>query len=321
MQPKKFLLQLLKIVVSLGLIIFLLIKISPGKLVPHLASLNPLFIAVSLVVFFVSSLLGAVQWYILIRTGGIELSFPRALKLYFVGLFFNNFLPANVGGDAVKIYDVVRVGNDPYQVFAITLLDRIIGITGLCLLAIAASVSLIPIGATENLVVFMLIFIGCIAPVLALILNRRLSRGVRKLFGMIKLWGLGERFNAIFEHLGSFRHLRTLLLRLLLLALVVQFLRVATHIFVGRALGIEVTSWNFVHFYVFIPLLGLIMVLPISINGLGVREGTGILLFTRIGFSEERALLMEFLTYVVMVVVSLIGGIIFLGRHLRRGPE
>jgi len=62
------------------------------------------------------------------------------------------------------------------------------------------------------------------------------------------------------------------------------------------------------------------MVLPISINGLGVREGMGIILFTQIGLLEEQALLVEFITYIIMVVVSLIGGLFFLRRHLIRDP-
>jgi hypothetical protein len=58
------------------------------------------------------------------------------------------------------------------------------------------------------------------------------------------------------------------------------------------------------------------MMLPISINGLGIREGAGILLFTGIGFLEEEAFVMEFITYVVMVGVSLIGGALFLRRQI-----
>ena len=59
-------------------------------------------------------------------------------------------------------------------------------------------------------------------------------------------------------------------------------------------------------------------ILPISLNGLGIREGTGVLLFTQIGISKEQALLMELITYVVMVIVSLVGGVFFLVRHFRR---
>ena len=60
------------------------------------------------------------------------------------------------------------------------------------------------------------------------------------------------------------------------------------------------------------------MILPISINGLGVREGMGVVLFTQIGLLEEQALLVEFITYAIMVVVSLVGGFFFVRRNLTR---
>ena len=318
MQIKRLLIKKIKIVVSLALIIILLYKISPSKLAVHLRGMNPIVLSVSVAVFFLSSFLGSIQWHLLLRAGGIQITFSQSFRLYIVGLFFNNFLPANVGGDVVKIYDVTREGNDPYQVFAITLLDRIIGITGLCILAIAASFILLGRGGAYHIRIYLIIFIGCIAPVFTLVLNKRLSSSVRKLFGMIKFRGLGDRFDMIFRQLGSFAHLRSLLAKLTLLALVVQFMRVATHILVGKALGVELAPLDLVYFYVFVPLLGLVMILPISLNGLGIREGTGVLLFTQIGISKEQALLMELITYVVMVVVSLVGGVFFLVRHFRR---
>jgi uncharacterized protein (TIRG00374 family) len=316
---KRRLLQMMKVVISVGLITFLVWKISPGMLVPHLRNMNIPVLLGAVAVFFVSSCLGSLQWHLLLRAGGISLTPAKTFRLYFVGLFFNNFFPTNVGGDAVKIFDVTRSGNDPHQVFAVTLLDRIIGISGLCILALAASLLLARSRPVYNLWIYILVFVGCIAPVLLLTLNKRLSRAVRMFFGRLNVWRLGERFDLVFSHLGSFREFRALMLHVLLLALVVQFLRVATHVLVGRALGAELTVGTFLSFYVFIPLLGLVMVLPISLNGLGVREGTGILLFTTVGFSREQALLLEFITYVVMVAVSLIGGIFFLRRHLGRG--
>lgn len=317
---KKILLQILKVAVSLGLILVLLSRISPGRLMAVMEETRPLELVLALIVFSLSGLLGSFQWHLLLRAGGITIPFTKTFRLYFVGLFFNNFLPANVGGDAVKIYDVSRIGNDPHQVFAITLLDRVIGITGLCLLAIAAAIGLQGRLNIPNLNIYILIFAGCIAPVIALAVNRRLSGVVKRMFANITWWGLGERFRAVFEHLGGFRRLRFLLLKLTLLAVGVQFLRVLTHVAVGGALGIPLSLERGLGFFVFVPLLGLLMVLPISINGLGVREGMGVILFTQIGLLEEQALLVEFITYVVMVVVSLLGGIFFLQRHLLRGP-
>ncbi len=317
MRYRKFISRTLKIVVSLGLITFLVVKISPGKLAYNLRRIEPAYLVLAVVVFFISNLLGSLQWHQLLRATGIVLPFSCTFRLYFKGLFFNNFLPANVGGDAVKIYDVSRTGNDPYKVFSVTLLDRVIGITGLCILAVVSSILLMPYGSVANLELYFTIFAVCILSIILLVSSKRLSRWIRTLFGRVRIWSMGERFDMIFDHLGDFKGKKTLLVRLMMLALSVQFLRVTTHILVGYSLGIEMTVVNLICFFVFIPLLGLIMVLPISINGLGIREGAGILLFTEIGFLEEQALLMEFITYAVMVAVSIIGGIFFIQRSFK----
>ena len=316
MDRKRAAWQLLKIAVSLGLIALLLYRISPGRLLEHLENIDPVWIAAAVTIFLASSLLGAMQWYFLLSAGGVRMSFGRTISLYFTGLFFNNMLPTNVGGDAYKIYDVVRTGYDPHKVFAITLLDRVIGITGLCFLALVASLVLFLSGGSADLGLYALIFAGFIIPVFALTLSRRISTPVRKMLSRISLWGIGERLELVFSHLGSFRSFPTLLGRVIALTLTIQILRVSTHLAVAMALGIRPDAGGMLHFFVFIPLLGLIMMLPISINGLGLREGAGILLFTRIGFLEEEAFLMEFLTYVVMVGVSLIGGALFLKRQI-----
>ena len=321
MSGRRILIQVVKITVSAGLIAFLFYKLSPANLLSHLEHLKPWQLVASTAIFFISVVMGAYQWHLLLKAGGIALPFAKTFKVYFVGLFFNNFLPAGVGGDVMKIYDVSRVGNDPYQVFAVTMLDRVIGIAGLCVLALAASFILLAGAGLHNLRLYIVIFAGCVAPVLALILNRRLSRGVRSLFGRITLGGLGGRFEVVFRHLGEYRRLRLLLAKLTVLAMGVQFLRVVTHILVAQSLGIAVTPLSFLQFFVFVPLLSLIMILPISINGLGVREGAGILLFTQIGFSKEQALLMELITYAIMVVVSVFGGFFFFQRNFARTRE
>ncbi len=309
-------LQVLKISVSVGLIAILLRRISPGSLLEQLGNIDPAWIAVAVAIFLASNLLGALQWHILLSAGGVRMPVSRSFSLYFTGLFFNNLLPTNVGGDAYKIYDVVRTGYDPHKVFAITLLDRVIGITGLCMLALTASLVIFFSGGSADIGIYALIFAGCVAPVLALALSRRISTPVRRTLSRIRLWGIGERLELVFSHLGSFRSFPSLLGRMTALTLTIQILRITTHIAVAMALGIRPEAGDMLHFFVFVPILGLIMTLPISINGLGVREGAGVLLFTRIGFSEEEAFLMEFITYVVMVGVSLIGGLLFLKRQI-----
>lgn len=318
MKARKALLQTFKVVVSLGLIGFLVWKISPGKIAANLKNVNPYWLVAGAGLFSLSSVLGALQWYILLKESEMRISFLTAVRFYFVGLFFNNFLPANVGGDAFKIFDVSKRGYDPFRVFAITLLDRIFGILGLCAVALAASLILLPRGLIENLYIYIGIFGGIILSAVVLAFSRPVTRLVRRLFSGIKLFDLGSRMTIIFNQLGELRNVRPVMFRVTCLALVVQSLRVSTHIMVGGALGLELSGLVPLYFFVFVPLLGLIMILPISINGLGVREGAGILLFAGVSVAGEQALLIEFITYVIMVMVSLAGGIFFLKRHVSR---
>jgi hypothetical protein len=102
---------------------------------------------------------------------------------------------------------------------------------------------------------------------------------------------------------------------MMLLSVVIQTMRVSTHILVALALGIHIAPDIAGMFFVFVPLLSLAMIPPITINGLGIREALGILLFARAGIGETDAFAIEFLTYLVSVAVSLVGLVFFLWRR------
>jgi hypothetical protein len=86
---------------------------------------------------------------------------------------------------------------------------------------------------------------------------------------------------------------------------------VFVHVLVAHALGI---SLPITYFLLFVPLLAVIVSVPISLNGIGVREGAGVVLFGLVGVGRAQAFSMQFTTYLVAVTVSLLGGLIFLAR-------
>lgn len=306
---------LLKIVVSAGLMAFLLYKISLPQLVDAVRSLDRRLLAGAVLAFFFSNVLGAFQWHTLLRADGVSLGYARAFRFYFVGLFFNNFLPANIGGDAVKVWDVSRYGGGVYQVIAVTLLDRIIGIFCLCLLATLSAVYLMASGRLLPYAWYLVIFAGCMAPALGLYFFKPLGNLVRAVVARIRPMSIDTRMSSILDHLGAFKARKQLIVRLIGVSMVIQALRVSTHILVGAALGLPIDVVVLCQFFVFIPLLSLAMIPPVTINGLGVREGLGILLFAEAGFSRTDAFTLEFLTYGVSVVVSLLGLAFFLSRR------
>jgi hypothetical protein len=94
-------------------------------------------------------------------------------------------------------------------------------------------------------------------------------------------------------------------------ALVVQVMRIGVHVLFARALGLRVDT---AYFFLFVPLLAVIVSLPISLNGIGVREGAGMVLFGLVGLDKASAFALQFGTYLIAVGVSLIGGLVFLAR-------
>jgi uncharacterized protein (TIRG00374 family) len=313
----------LRILISTVLIVFLLQKLSITELVDLILKIDKWILTAAVLCFFLSNLLGSYQWHLLLGASGVRLGYGQTFRFYFVGLFFNNFLPANIGGDAVKVYDVTKAGSSVYQVIAVTLLDRLLGIFSLCLLALGATVYLLQTGAAGPFEMYILIFIACMMPALGLYFFKPLGKLLRRLVTMVRPLSLDERMSSILDYLSEFKGRKILVSRLLGLSLVIQTLRVLTHVLIGIALGIAIDFNALCQFFVYVPLLGLAIILPISIAGLGVRESLGILLFANAGITETDAFAMEFLTYPVSVLVSLVGFLFFISRRsaARRGAE
>lgn len=304
----------LKIAVTVLLMAFLLRRISLDELESLVRGMDRVLLASAIAIFFLSNVAGWLQWHVLLRAGGVTLSRRESFRFYFVGLFFNNFLPANIGGDVVKVLDVTRLGADPYRVIAVTLLDRLLGVFSLCLLAAIADLMLIGETRTHYLA-YLLIFIACMIPAIGFYFFRPLGNALRRGVVKLHLFGINRRASSILNHLSPFKGQRRLVAQLVGFSMVIQALRVVTHVLVGMALGIHVDAIVLCQFFVFIPLLSLAMIPPITINGLGIREGLGIVLFAAAGIGRTDAFAMEFLTFVISVAVSLVGFAFFLSRR------
>lgn len=308
---------IIKITVSVGLLAFLISKISINDLLDLVRQINRPILGAAVLVFFLSNLVGSLQWHLLLGSSGVVMKFGRTFKFYFVGLFFNNFLPANIGGDAVKVYDVARIGSSVYQVIAVTFLDRLIGIFGLCTLATVSLIVLMNLGAIESGALYLIVFIGCMVPPLGFYFIEPLGGFLRWVVGRFTALGVNERASSILDYMGHFKAKKRFIMRLVLLSMVIQWLRVSTHVLVGYALGLEINPIVVLLFFVFVPLLSLAMIPPITINGLGIREGLGILLFAQARIDGTDAFTLEFLTYLVSVAVSLLGFLFFIARKDR----
>ena len=319
---RRRLILLMKTAISIALIAVLVQRISGDDLWRTLRDPEWGWLCAAVLVFGLSALGGAVQWTWILDIPGISVSRREMIRLYFIGLFFNNFLLGNVGGDAVKIYDLGRRRQRTVGVLCGTLLDRVIGLSGLTLLAMLAFPAALLLDLSLPPFAPLLVAMAVWLAALVVLLSRRVNRLLRRLLAATPLNGLIERTADFRSEFEIYRRNRMRLARVGLLTLLVQALRIVTHVLVALGLGLAMDPGRVLQLFVLIPLLGILVALPISINGLGVREMAAAGLFVSVGVvaGEADAVAMEALAYVAMVLVSLGGGVLFLlGSRAARG--
>ena len=314
---------LAKIVVSAGLIAFVLFQLSLAEITKAMESPSWGFLLLGLAVYGLSAVGGALQWSWILKAAGITAPGREIRRVYFIGLFFNNFLPANVGGDAWKIIDLGRHQQRRLGVFCATLLDRLIGLGALALLAVVmltvASTADIPLPTVALLMIPVMV---ALAGILALLLSRRLGRLLPALFIRLRMPGLAVRLGRITDELALYRPKVRWLQGIFLFSVGVQFLRMATHLLVAYGLGYALETDQMIQLMVLIPLLAVSLTLPITINGIGLRESVSANLLVWAGLAAPQAVAIEVAAYFVQVIFSLQGGVLlWLGRWGRSAPE
>ena len=304
-----------KVLFSLSLLAFLFTRVPVASVVSTLRSADLSLLALAFGVLFVSNVLGAWQWLHLLEAVGIRIPFLKVLAYYHVGLFFNNFLPANIGGDIARVLQASRYSETRAAVVSTVVLDRIIGTVALAGLAVVTTVPAID---RFHLGILYLALVGFLAVSVGLlwgVLHPRVLPAIERVLSRIGLRFLDPHLDGLARRFATYRSRGRLFAGLIALATVIQVLRVAVHVCVARALGIGLAA---PYFFLFVPLLAVIVSLPISLNGIGVREGAGMVLFSLVGVDRSRGFSLQFTTYLVAVAVSLLGALVVLGRMLRR---
>ena len=312
------LLLALKMVLSAVLLFVLIRRMPAGEISAALRAANPVWLAAAAGLLLVSNVLGSYQWARLLRAVDIQIPFWKVLAYYHVGLFFNNFLPANVGGDIARVVDASRYASTRTAAVATVLLDRMIGTISLAGLALITTLPALDRFHLTVLYLALLAFFALSVIMVWAVFHPKALQVVEGLLQRIGLGRLKPTLDELATRLSHYRGQRPLMLRLLAVGLITQLSRVGVHVLVGRALGLHVPT---TYFFLFVPLLAVIVSLPISLNGIGVREGAGVLLFGLVGVERAQAFSLQFTTYLVSVAVSLLGGLIFLARMPHRRAE
>ena len=310
---------LLRIAVALGLTAFILWQSDPRAIGAALAGANWRWIAATLALVLVDRALMAWRWLLLLRpvASGAALTLPVVLRIFFVSTFVGTFLPASVGGDAVRAVSLSRHGVRMADSVASVLADRIFGTLSILLVA-AAAVWFAPADLPGWLAPST---VGLTAIAAAGVGIGLFHPGAERLAGTaLQRLTRGKLLEAGTNLLGSLRryaHAPGALASVLGGSIAVQLLRISQAWLLGLALGIPA---GFLAYLVYIPVILLVMLLPITINGIGTSQAAFVWLFAASGVSAADAFALSVLFLALGTVGNLPGGILYATSGLHGRP-
>ncbi|HEV3006143.1 MAG TPA: glycosyltransferase, partial [Pirellulales bacterium] len=262
----------------------------------------------ALAVYVASQWVSAWRWSRLARGVGLRSTYRQCLRWYFEGSFFSLCLPTSIGGDVWKAWRLAGTSGERLLAGCTVLADRLAGLTALLVIGLAALAKRsFQLSLGETAVVALGLYLGALAAITIAL------AALDWLGGRLWRWPL---FGDLVFKLSPFGHHPAVAWEAVTWGLVVQSLNVAAVWLLGRALGLDLPTGV----YAFaVPLVSLATVLPISLNGVGVREGGLAWVLASYAVPQAQAAMLGLLWTLVNMTSGLLGGIVYATGRERRG--
>ena len=311
---RTFVVSALKVVVSIGLLWLLFSRVDVGRLWTVARQASPLWLAGALLLYFTMVLASTVRWDVLLRAQHVRLPFSFLTQSFLVATFFNNFLPSNIGGDVIRISDTAKSAGSKTLATTVVLIDRGLGLLGLALMAATGATLMqrMSVGPVGPGVLWAGFGVGAIIATPALLMPETATRVLQPLRVFHAEW-VDERINKLTYALTRFKETPIAIAICFIGAVAVQGLLVLFYVAIARSMHIPI---GFAELAVIVPVSFIVQMIPLSVNGFGVREATFGFYFTRLGLPLESALLVSFMGAALIMLFSLSGGVAYLRRSV-----
>jgi glycosyltransferase 2 family protein len=309
----------LQLAVSGGLLAYLFWKIDLGETLSYIRSSNPAYLVAAIAIFIATFWPMAWRWQLLLASKGIHEPLGWLGKLYLIGYSASQVLPTGIGGDAVRILEHARRRpRKKGEAAGAVIMERVVGAAGLLLLA---SVGLaLAVGRYDNIELLIELEAACVAVlvVIAVVVFSSRANAVlhTHVFPRTRAVRLDRALSSVWTALHGYRSQKRTLAMTVALTVGVQFVRTITIWLCGEAVGIDVSLLVYV---ILGPLLFLVTMVPITINGLGVRESFFVFFLGRFGVGADEAFAAGFLFFTVTIAAAIPGALILAWRSIRGG--
>ncbi len=290
----------LRLLFGLFLLFLLLFKTDFYRLFKILSDLNLIWLFTAFFLAIVAVMLSAWRWQVVLKAQGISLSFFYLFALYLEGLFFNNFLPSSIGGDAVRFAELGKDIEDYSASFSSILAERVL--SSITLGFISFTVALIIFPELKRLFFWVLIFFLVCAVLFLLFLSapQIFLRSSSSLMEKYKLKSVSSELLKITNAKCIFK--------VIMLSLLFQLSLIFMNWTIFLSMRVDL---NPLFYFIFIPITQAVSLIPLSFNGLGFREGSYVFLFGYVGISNTLSLTAALVFLFLVIILSAVGGVAF----------
>lgn len=302
----------LKIIVSLVLIFCVFYKASMAELTETLKHVDFFFLCMAFAITPVLIFLSSWKWQILLSAQGIKVSLGKLVVLYLVGIFFNNIMPSNVGGDVIRAYKLGTYTHKKAESMASVFVERFTGLTALIFLALIAFLVKGSFISDDRLTIFIGIVVVGYVSAFILLLNQRVTTFTQKKIRVRILKKLMDKLQKVQSAIVDYKG-KNLALGIAMILSFLFYIVAVVNVYVGcLAFGVHVPLEKL---FIGVPIILLISMIPITVGGIGLSEWAYFSIFTKLDATGSLGILglsVALLMRVKVVAFGLLGGVFYL---------
>lgn len=302
-----------KLLVSAACLYFVLSATELNRVGASLVEVSLGVFVLGVILHVTSYLAGALRWWKILAAMDVNVSFRTVFPSYYMGVFFNNFLPTGFGGDVARTLQLRARGISGSALVVSAILDRLFGFLAVALIGFLLTV-FHPLPQLGLLPVT--VFSLALAVLIPIILLSFRPQPVRRLAARVK--GRFPRLSAVIEKLPLLGQHPGLVSQSVVLSILNQLLVVGVVWICARNLGIsiDVSSATIIVFLAFLT-----MALPISVGGLGVREAALVALLVQAGYAAQPAVALSLVYVAILWITAVPGAIVWLFQSRQSSKE
>jgi len=283
-----------------------------SKIYYAIAGISVLLICLAILTHLFMLWLESILWDVLLRGLDVKINRAYLFQAMMIAYFYNNLLPSNIGGDFFRVYDLAKNHKAPAAKCASAVfIQRFFGLITIAIFFTATSFSIYSM--LKNYVIIIAVFLGIAFVLFTLLAKPSLFKIDRIFIRFAKIRKFWPKIQGFSDAVLSYRNRVPRLLLGLVINICCQMLFTVMFYFISISLGLDI---SFMTLAFMVPVIFVLIGIPVSIGGLGVRENLIVFLLLSFGVANEKAVAFSLIVLFVHIFNAAIGGIVYLIRNI-----